>query len=424
MCCVCTQLQIGQSILFDRLLHSSMAPKLRIWSGKARGAVKKDVKTKSHARLDAFARGMIWGMHLAKTPRVEIARLVTKTDGTNPVVHAVDLVIARMKADSEWRGETDSSAAGRPASLTELHKKQLADLVFRERGKARVTIPLCKKRLPFLRRVSDMTVCRALHEAGLAWITRRMKTAVPQETKLARVEYCKWLLSKQQRTLGRFAYTDGTTFYLARTFVENADKKRAALGKHVWRMANGKDGLWDENVGPSLYAKGQGLPVKIWGFLGNGHVEYYVLPVDPGNSTKTTHMNGDRYEWLVTNKFASWRQACFEDDEPVSLVQDRERCLWQERNLKALRQTGCPAVDHPKHSPDLNAIEGWWKLLRQRLEVTEPEEFEGRAGFLVRLRRAATWLNSNRGAQVLQLCTNQKQRAHEVIALSGAKSRW
>ena len=72
----------------------------------------------------------------------------------------------------------------------------------------------------------------------------------------------------------------------------------------------------------------------------------------------------------------------------------------------------------------MNAIEGWWKLLRQRLEVTEPEEFEGRAAFLVRLGRAATWLNSNRWAQVLQLCTNQKQFALEVIALSGAKSRW
>jgi len=87
-------------------------------------------------------------------------------------------------------------------------------------------------------------------------------------------------------------------------------------------------------------------------------------------------MNGDRYEWLITNNFASWRQACFEDDEPVSLVQDRERCHWQDRNFKALRQTGCPVVDqHPKHSPHMNAIEGWWKLLRQRLEVTEPEEF-------------------------------------------------
>ena len=45
--------------------------------------------------------------------------------------------------------------------------------------------------------------------------------------------------------------------------------------------ANGKDGLLDENIGPSMYAKGQGLPVKIWGFFANGHLEYYLLPKDP-----------------------------------------------------------------------------------------------------------------------------------------------
>ena len=38
----------------------------------------------------------------------------------------------------------------------------------------------------------------------------------------------------------------------------------------------GQDGLFDENVGPSLYAKAQGMPVKIWGFLGNGRLEYYI----------------------------------------------------------------------------------------------------------------------------------------------------
>ena len=67
--------------------------------------------------------------------------------------------------------------------------------------------------------------------------------------------------------LKRFAYTDGTVFYLARSEAELEDKTRLCLGPYVWRMANGKDGLWDANVGPSLYAKAQGKPVKIWGFF-------------------------------------------------------------------------------------------------------------------------------------------------------------
>ena len=67
--------------------------------------------------------------------------------------------------------------------------------------------------------------------------------------------YCAWVLKQRQTFLDSFAYTDGTTFYLARGPAENEAKQRVALGPCVWRMASGKDGLWDENVGPSLYAK-------------------------------------------------------------------------------------------------------------------------------------------------------------------------
>ena len=54
-----------------------------------------------------------------------------------------------------------------------------------------------------------------------------------------------------------------------------------------------QDGLFDENVGPSLYAKAQGVPVTIWGFLGNGRIEYYVLPEDVNEQgrKKTTNMS-------------------------------------------------------------------------------------------------------------------------------------
>ena len=88
----------------------------------------------------------------------------------------------------------------------------------------------------------------------------------------------------------------------------------------------------------------------------------------------------------------------------VHLVQDHERCLWQARNLDALRGAGCAvAEDHPKYSPDLNAIEGWWRVLHKRLELTDPIEFEGRAAFLVRLQRTVLWLNSHRSDDGLHL---------------------
>ncbi len=90
-------------------------------------------------------------------------------------------------------------------------------------------------------------------------------------------------------------------------------------------MANGADGLFDDNISPSLYAKSQGKPVKIWGFLANGRLEYYLLPVDPDNPKKTTNMNTDRYGWLIAAKFKDWRKACFRDAKPVHLVQDHEK---------------------------------------------------------------------------------------------------
>ena len=223
--------------------------------------------------------------------------------------------------------------------------------------------------------------------------------------------------------LKRFAYTDGTVFYLARSEAELEDKTRLCLGPYVWRMANGKDGLWDANVGPSLYAKAQGKPVKIWGFFADGRLEYWVLPED--GRGHTTHMNGARYNQLVGTRFAQWRRACFGDDNSVHLVQDHEKCLWQERNQKALRRAGCLLVENfPKGSPDPNVIETWWNRLRQKLEANAPVVFEGRSQFLARLRRTVRWLNQNCREEALKCCNSQKARAKNVLELKGARTHW
>lgn len=99
--------------------------------------------------------------------------------------------------------------------------------------------------------------------------------------------------------------------------------------------------------------------------------------------------------------------------------------MCEDRNLAALRDAGCKVVENfPKHSPDLNAIEGWWLRLRQRLEETEPVAFEKRPEFLTRLRRTVKWLNDNCADDAVQLATNQKVRARDVLLLKGAKTRW
>ena len=134
--------------------------------------------------------------------------------------------------------------------------------------------------------------------------------------------YSTAVLRKHSATLQRQAYTDGTAWYLARSVAEKEDKKTLALGKHVWREATGKDGLFGDNIGPSLYAKAQGLPVKIWGFFARGRLEYWVLPMDPDDGRKTTHMNGQTYNKLIKDKFSMWRRACFGDNELCHLIQD------------------------------------------------------------------------------------------------------
>ena len=120
-------------------------------------------------------------------------------------------------------------------------------------------------------------------------------------------------------------------------------------------------------------------------------------------------MNGDKYGWLVANKCPLWRRACFEDDEPAHLVQDHEKCLWQEQNLLALRRAGCPVVAcYPKQTPDLNAIEGRWTVLRDRLDLTALDEIESWGDFVARLSRTVAWLNLNERDHAVALARNQK----------------
>ena len=79
-------------------------------------------------------------------------------------------------------------------------------------------------------------------------------------------------------------------------------------------------------------------------------------------------------------------------------------------NMGAERDAGFKTVaQHPKQSPDFNAIEGWWRVLQQRLYLTAPVGLESRAAFLKRLRRTVTWLNSNARERGKKLCTNQKR---------------
>ena len=133
----------------------------------------------SFARLTPWDRGQVVAYRNLGVRYKEIRRKISKTDGKHPTVRACEQVYAKAKKNPSWKGE-DSKAGGRPDSLKEKEKKKVVKLVEKERGRFVVTTKFCKKRLPFLRKVCDNTIRNALHDAGLAWLRRRVKRVVPK----------------------------------------------------------------------------------------------------------------------------------------------------------------------------------------------------------------------------------------------------
>lgn len=382
-----------------------------------------------------MAKGRIVGLRQAGTGRLEIKRKVKKKDGKPPSLQTIDGVLQRFEEDPEWDGCEDRTAGGRPRRVTPQQEAKIRKILMRDVGKHVVTATYVKRLMKEIRRVPDRTIQRTFHRLGYAFLYRRGKAAIGDSYKPARLKYCDWLLKQDQGFLNKFAYLDGTTFFRPRTEEEQRDKQRASLGPRGWRLEDGSDSLADQNVGASSYAKSQGKPVKIWGLFFNGRLEYWTLPeeVDEKGNRKSVNMTGERYNYFVKSFLAKWRRKCypnFPKDESVPLVKDFERFLrWNSTNdfdnLKAEREAGFSTVrQHPKLAPDFNAIEGWWRVLQQRLFLSAPAALESRAAFLKRLRRTVTWLNTNARQHGKKLCTNQKERAKAVKKLSGAKCKW
>ena len=378
-------------------------------------------KTKKQGTyLSPFLRGAIFAFFLAGHTQQEIADEVEKPDGTNPTQPAVAQTIAEAQKNGGllWDGGVAAKAAtlaGRPRSTQDALDKKIYKLVLKHRGRALVTVKFIKKKLLQARKVSDRTLSRRLVEAGLAWFRRRRKSLVPEAHKVARLDWAAWVLARTVSTLARWAYTDGTVFYIARCQSELESKARAALGPYVWRMANGADALYEDCVGPSSYAKAQGKAIRVWGLLVAGVLFITVLPVGEV-------MNRWTYAKIIKNKFPGWlRQVKIKS---AFLVQDHERALWTDVAREAMEEIGINLLEnYPKCSQDLNPIETAWREVRARLDVTMPSAMESRDAFITRLRTAVAWINNNRGDYLMHICSAQKAWARDVIEAKPPGSR-
>ena len=369
----------------------------------------KKVRASPFCRLTPVQRGMIFMGFLQGMSLNDIACDVPKSDGSQPSRQAVSDTIDLAKANggSQWDGVV-SGDAGRPRRTTSSLDKQITRIVFRMRGSARVTATYIRKVLRAARSVAVRTVQRRIREAGLRWLRRRQKTLLSKAHKQERLEWVVFVCEQTSSMLAKWAYTDGTSFYLARTEEEHLDKQRAALGTHVWRAANGRDALYEDCVGPSSYAKAQGTCVRIWGLLFAGMLCVYVLP-------QGAVMNAAWYTWLIENKFRLWLDMAYKASTKVFLVQDHERSLWTEEPLDAMEDANIVLLDFPTSSQDLNPIEVAWREVKARLNDTMPVSFESRPQFIERLHRAVAWCNDHRGPLFKRICSSQKAWAKDVM---------
>ncbi len=381
-----------------------------------RGRKRKRVTT-STGHLDAFAVGGIAALEREGYSHREIADsgAVLKPDGSSVTFGKVGQVIRHLQEDSNWRGER-TKGSGPPRVTTPAEDKAMVQTVLARRGKERVTSGKVRRKMAraVKKRVSERTVRRRLREAGLRWLRRRRSTWVPEPSRVRRNDWADTVKKCNRKFLRRWVYTEGCSFYLDRSEAEADENSHAALGLYVWRFTEQRDALFQDCVGPSSYRKAQGERVRVWGLLVGGSLHIRILE-------QGVNMNRWEYAKLIKNSFPGWLRGV----RHPFLIQDYEACLWCAEPAEACKAQGIEVSKwHPKHSPDLNAIENAWGLLRKRLAETQPAGRESRDAFMRRLRAAVAWINRHQASTLRKYARNQKERADDVKAHDGNRTRW
>lgn len=203
----------------------------------------------SGIQFTPFEVGQIKAHMYHQMGAAQISHIITKSDGTHPNVQAVVNAMEKLGNDPEWRGERQAGSGAPRKTTSAMDKKVFRELI-KNRGKEKVTVAYLKKKIPAIRPLSCQLVADRLHEAGLEYLRCRKEMLVPDKHLPARCAFANAVLQRHQSTLNRWAYSDGTVFYIDRTEAEAQNKKRNALGAMVWRRADCTDIIYADCVGP------------------------------------------------------------------------------------------------------------------------------------------------------------------------------
>lgn len=210
-------------------------------------------KKKGQCQFTPFEVGQIKAHVHHGLSAAAISRLLVKPDGKNYwSERAVGDAITKLEENPTWRGERQKGS-GRKRKTSKKLDKLVERQVFKHRGSTKVTVAYLKKIIPALRPLSDGLVESRLHDAGLAWLRRRKKFLVTCKYIQPRIDFAQNVLAMHQSTLKRWAYSDGTVFYLDKDDDSNEHTQRMALGSHVWRMFDGSDALYRDTIGPPFF---------------------------------------------------------------------------------------------------------------------------------------------------------------------------
>ena len=150
----------------------------------------------------------------------QIHQIITKDDGKTPFSYqAVRDCVKLLEKNKKYQGDR-KVGSGAPRKTTAQQDRELVKKVFEKRGRRKATVAYLRSIFDWTDDLSDSTLEQRLHDAGMKWLRRRRKTLVAKKYIAERIAYCMKVLATKQSELNRWAFSDGTVFYLGRTFHE------------------------------------------------------------------------------------------------------------------------------------------------------------------------------------------------------------